>query len=173
MAGDLVTRGAVAGAVAGLVFILANMIYATTQDQPAVAPFLAISTVFHFSDMPVMNPNEVVVGLVTHFGFAVLFGIGFALAVPVLRNPGQLAGAALVYGLLLYVVNFQVLGRIVFDFFQNPKGPNQVFELIVHPLAFGLPLVPFFLGWTGGLGRRGAPTTEAPAVGRGDPAASR
>ncbi len=164
MISDLLARGALAGGVGGLVFILANMIYATTRGKPAVAPFLAISTIFDFSDKPVMNPNEVIVGLVTHFGLAVLFGVLFALAVPLLRNPNQLVGAALAYGVLLYVVNFQVLGRIVFDFFQNPKGPNQVFELIIHPLGYGLVLVPFLIGWTASSRTQVGVTSSGPSA---------
>jgi hypothetical protein len=26
-------------------------------------------------------------------------------------------------------------------------GPDQLFEGLIHPLIFGLGLVPFFLGW--------------------------
>lgn len=37
-------------------FILANMWYAVGSSKPAVAPFLAISTIFHGSAMPVMTP---------------------------------------------------------------------------------------------------------------------
>jgi hypothetical protein len=36
---DLLARGVVAGLAAGFVFILANMIYATSQGMPAIAPF--------------------------------------------------------------------------------------------------------------------------------------
>jgi hypothetical protein len=41
----------------------------------------------------------------------------------------------------------------VFDWFTNPKGPNQGFEVGIHA-GFGLMLVPFFLG----LARRLRPT---------------
>lgn len=148
--GDLITRGAVAGAVAGLVFILANMIYANATGKPEVAPFLDISTIFHFADQPeaatLMQANEVIIGLIVHFSLAVLFGIVFAFLVPLMANAATLTVAALLYGGLLYVVNFQVFGRILFDWFQDDRGPNQVFELIIHPFGYGLILVPFFLG---------------------------
>jgi len=62
----------VAGLAVGLVFILANMIYATSQPAlvdvptgpklPAIAPFLDIGTIFYFDDMP----------LLTHLGFGLL-----------------------------------------------------------------------------------------------------
>lgn len=142
----------------GFVFVLANMWYATTHDKPAVAPFLDISTIFHVSPTPVIAPDEVVIGLVLHFALSLLFGVVFAAAVAVLRlgvRPRMLVAAAVVYGLLLYVVNFQVIGRPFFEWFVNRKGPNQVFELWIHPVAFGLVLVPFFLGWRAVVERTG------------------
>jgi hypothetical protein len=56
-----------------------------------------------------------------------------------------LAAAGVVYGLALYVVNLQILGNTLFEWFTNPQGPNQGFEVFIHA-AFGLLLVPFFLG---------------------------
>ncbi|MFI7360262.1 hypothetical protein ACIBTP_40925 [Streptomyces avidinii] len=148
---EALTRGAIAGLFAGTAFILANMWYAVSQDKPAVGPFLAISTVFHGSDLPVPSPENVVIGLVTHLALSLTFGMGFALLlwlVPMLRGTPMLLGAALANGLALYVLHFQILGRTAFPFFTNPKGPNQVLELLIHPLIFGLLLTPFFLGWT-------------------------
>jgi hypothetical protein len=46
------------------------------------------------------------------------------------------------FGVALYLVNFQILGRTAFPWFQ--EGPDQVFELFAHA-GFGLLLVPFFL----------------------------
>lgn len=148
--GAIFARGATAGLVGGLVFALANMWFAASGGKPAVAPFLAISTIFHASPMPVMDPAEVVIGLVTHVALSVLFGIVFAVAVTVLglgRRPLLLVTASVIFGLALYVVNFQVFGRLFFTWFVNPNGPNQVFELWIHPVAFGLVMVPFFLGF--------------------------
>ncbi len=150
--GELVARGAVAGLTAGFGFLLANMGFATTQGKPAEAPLMDISTVFHGTSKPAgmtPTPDMVATGLVTHFGLSILFGISFALLVAALartlRNPLVLALAGVLYGLALYVVNFQIFGNTVFPWFTNPAGPNQGFEVGIHA-AFGLMLVPFFLG---------------------------
>ncbi|MGH3625822.1 MAG: hypothetical protein ACRDRL_00020, partial [Sciscionella sp.] len=85
---------------------------------------------------------------VLHVGLSLVFGMVFALLVGMLGLEGKpltLTGSAIVYGLLLYVVNFQILARLFFPWFVNPKGPNQPFELWIHPIAFGLLLVPFLL----------------------------
>src|SRR5919198_3642807 len=100
--GGLLTRGAVAGFTAGLAFILANMWFAASQGKPPVAPFMAISTVFHASAMPQPSPENVVVGMVVHIALSVGFGIGFAALlglVPPLRRPVGLTAGALLYGL--------------------------------------------------------------------------
>jgi hypothetical protein len=148
--GALCARGAIAGLVAGFTFVLANMWYADAHGKPAIAPFLDISTIFHGSDKPNLNNAsvDVVAGLVTHFALSMLFGIVFALGVAILRlarPPQLLLAAALVYGLALYVVNFQIVGRAFFPWFVDPSGPNQGFELWIHPVGYGLFLVPFFL----------------------------
>jgi hypothetical protein len=149
--GGWCARGAVAGLVGGFAFILANMWYAGAHGKPSVAPFLDISTVFHGSDAPNLNnaPFDVVVGAVTHFALSMIFGIVFALAVGIFRlarMPLLLVVSAVVYGLALYVVNFQIIGRAFFPWFVNPNGPNQGFELWIHPVGYGLFLVPFFIG---------------------------
>ena len=62
--------------------------------------------------------------------------------------------AGIAYGLLLYVINFQVLGRTAFPWFTNPLGPPQDFEVFIHAV-FGLLLVPFLIGsLPGDRGRR-------------------
>ena len=147
--GAVCARGAVAGLVAGFVFIMANMWYAGAHSKPSIAPYLDISTIFHASKAPVLDPGEAVVGLVTHFALSMLFGIVFAFAVQALglaQRPLLLVAAALLYGLALYVVNFQVIGRAAFPWFVNSNGPNQAFELWIHPIGYGLILVPFFIG---------------------------
>jgi hypothetical protein len=155
--GDLLARGAIAGLSSGLVFLVANMGWAVRDDKPAVAPMIDIATIFHNQDMPMpvealeFGPDNLVVGLTTHLMLSVFFGIGFALiAAAVLRDRGAglLALAGIGYGVLLYVVNFQVLGRLFFEWFTDPMGPPQVFEAFIHGV-FGLLLVPFFLGAVG------------------------
>jgi hypothetical protein len=144
--GQSVSRGAVAGIVSGLVFLIATMGYVTTKDLPAVAPMIDISTIFHGQDRPVPNPDNVVVGLVTHLTLSVVYGVVFALLVGFLPRRAVIVFAAgVVYGLLLYVVNFQIFGRTLFPWFTNPNGPDQGFEVFIHAV-FGLLLAPFLIG---------------------------
>jgi uncharacterized membrane protein YagU involved in acid resistance len=144
--GERITRGAVAGIVAGLVFLIATMGYVTTKGLPAVAPMIDISTIFHGQDQPVANSDNVVVGLVTHLTLSIAFGLVFSLLALVLpRRALVVLGAGVLYGLLLYVVNFQIFGRTLFPWFTNPSGPDQGFEVFIHAV-FGLILAPFMIG---------------------------
>jgi uncharacterized membrane protein YagU involved in acid resistance len=144
--GQRITRGAIGGIVAGLVFLIATMGYVTTQGKPAVAPMIDISTIFHGQDQPVPNSDNVVVGLVTHLTLSIAFGVVFGLLVLLLPRRGLIVlGAGVVYGLVLYVVNFQILGRTLFPWFTDPNGPDQGFEVFIHAV-FGLVLAPFLIG---------------------------
>ena len=135
-------RGAVGGVFAGLIFLLGNMWFADSQGMPAVAPLLDISTIFHFSDQPEVSPENVAIGLIVHLVLSMAFGIAFALVVPLLTNARMLVAGAVGFGVALYLFNFQVLGRLFFEWFQ--EGPNQLFELFIHAV-YGLLLVPFFV----------------------------
>jgi hypothetical protein len=137
-------RGVVAGLAAGLLFLLANMWYADSQGLPAVAPLYDISTIFHFADEPQPSPENLAVGLIVHLTLSAAFGATFALLAPVVKGSARLVAASGVFGLVLYVVNFQILGRLFFEWFQ--EGPNQTFEVFAH-LGYGLLLAPFIVGY--------------------------
>ena len=145
--GDRLARGTVAGLFAGIVFLIAQMGWAVQRlDLPAVAPLLDISTIFNGIDtMPMVTPDNLLIGLVTHLTLTMLFGIGFAFIAAFLRSPLILAAGGLAFGVVLYVVNIQILGRVAFEWFTDPKGPPQGFELVIHAV-YGLLLVPFFIG---------------------------
>ena len=61
--------------------------------------------------------------------------------VPLLRGPRAVLLGALAFGIGLYVFNFQILGRLFFEWFL--EGPNQLFEIFIHAV-YGLLVVPFF-----------------------------
>jgi hypothetical protein len=145
--GGLLARGAIAGIVAGMAFLLAMMWFAVSQGKPGISPLYKISTVFHASTAPVLTPTEPVLGLTIHIVLSFGFGMGFAvLLVPWLRNLLALVLGGLGAGLALWVLNIQILGRTLFPAFA-PKGPSDlIFGLVDHVLIFGLLLVPFFLG---------------------------
>lgn len=151
--------GVVGGTFAGLLFLLANMWYADSQGLPAVAPLYDMSTIFYFTDKPDPQPINAAVGLVVHLTLSAAFGATLAVLAPLARGVARLAGLGAVFGLALYVVNFQILGRIAFEWFQ--EGPNQTLEVFAH-LGYGLLLVPFLVRFAGAA--RPAEATASPAL---------
>jgi hypothetical protein len=150
-------RGVVAGTAAGLLFLLANMWYADSQGMPAAAPLYDISTIFHFADKPEPSPENLVIGLVVHLTLAAAFGAAFAVLAPLARGRAMVVAFGAAFGLALYVLNFQILGRLFFEWFQ--EGPNQAFEVVAH-LGYGLLLTPFALD----LAATGPATASAPSA---------
>jgi len=112
--------------------------------------------------------HRAITGVITHFSLSVLFGLVFGLLVPMFSNGWALTAAGFVYGGLLYAINFLVFGSLIFEWFGpgEPRGPDQIFELIVHPTAYGLVLVPFFIDL---VRRLGPPAAQAAAESAGEP----
>ncbi len=137
-----IAYGVVGGTFAGLFFLLANMWYADSQGLPAVAPLYDISTIFYFTDKPDPQPVNAAVGLIVHLTLSGAFGAALAALAPLAKGAARLVGLGAAFGLVLYVVNFQILGRVAFEWFQ--EGPNQTFEVFAH-LGYGLLVVPFLV----------------------------
>lgn len=132
LASDLV-RGAIGGLVAGIIFAVATMWFVTSLDMPARTPLLMISTVVLGDDAMTNGDANSTIGWIVHLVLSIAFGLVFALIARRLRTNGEVALAGLVYGGLLYLVNFQILARIWFETF---KMANQPFEVVVH-IVFG------------------------------------
>ncbi len=137
-----IAYGVVGGTFAGLLFLLANMWYADSQGLPAVAPLYDISTIFYFADKPDPQPVNAAVGLIVHLTLSGAFGAALAAFAPLAKGAARLVGMGVAFGLVLYLVNFQILGRVAFEWFQ--EGPNQTFEVFAH-LGYGLLVVPFLV----------------------------
>ena len=149
-----VYRGAEGGLIAGLAFILADMGWSRLHDELATIPIYGVATVFNVSDQLEKTPDNLAIGIFTHAWLAAFFGVVFALVLPLIGprlraiahgelSTLMLAGA--LYGVVLYLVNYQVLGRLVFEWFSGPHRPDLFISVFVHVL-YGLALAPFFLG---------------------------
>ena len=137
-------RGALAGLVAGLLFILATMWLASADGKPADMPLRMISTILKGDAAMADGTTSVGLGWATHLVMSAIFGVVFALVTPMLKTNGTAAIIGTVYGLLLYVVNFLVLAPLVFTTFQKA---NQPFELVVHVVFGTLVGFAFFSSW--------------------------
>ncbi len=134
--GLLAVWGALAGFLAGVVFMAINAWSATSTGHPAFTPFRTVATL---AQGPPPAAATVWIGMVIHSLLAALFGLVLAIVFAPLRRRGVRTGAliwaGLVYGGLIYVVDFQVLARLVGQFTAF-RSTNQPLELAAH-LVFG------------------------------------
>lgn len=154
-----VVRGVVGGEVAGVVFAGVTMWFASTMpDGKAEMPLHMMSTIVQGSGAMEAGTTSAGLGVAVHLVLSALFGVVFALLVPLLRTNGTVALAGLVYGVGLYVVNFLILAPLVFTVFQ---GANQPFELFAHAVYGSLLSFSFY----GSGARRGEGIASVGATG--------
>ncbi len=135
-------RGATGGVLAGLVFAGVTMWFAQSTGGKLDMPLRMISTIVKGDAAMAAGTTSVALGALVHVVLSALFGMVFALAVPLFRTNGTAALAGTLYGLLLYIVNFLVLSPLVFTTF---RGANQPFEVFAH-VVFGTLLSFAFFG---------------------------
>lgn len=158
-----VYHGAEGGVVAGLAFILADMGWSRLHGEPATTPIHGVATVFNVSDHIERTPDSLSIGLITHAVLAMIFGVVFAVLLGQVRRLESFAGGELrmlclggaIYGLGLYLVNYQLLGHVAFKWFTGPHHPDVAVSLFIHVL-YGVLLAPFFLGLVPPARARGA-----------------
>jgi len=135
-----VVRGLVGGELAGAVFVLVTVWFMLDAGAGADAPFLMMSTIAAGSDALATGDANVTLGVLVHLGVAALYGALFGLVAPRLRTNGTLLLAAGVFGIVVYLINFQILSPLFFPAFQEV---NQSFEVLVHILYGQLVAVMF------------------------------
>lgn len=141
--GTRLLAGAVGGFLAGAGFIALLSWFDTTVGKDRLMPFRVVATLAEGPSAVMNGTADVWVGMAIHAALSVLFGVGFALLTAPVRSNRVMALAGLVYGGVLYVVDFQVLARYVDQFGALLRGPNQPVVASLH-LLFGL-VVPLFV----------------------------
>jgi uncharacterized membrane protein YagU involved in acid resistance len=138
---SLLTRGAIGGIVAGMVFAVANMWFASSNGMPAIMPLKTIASIVQGAPAAMDGSASPLIGVLVHIVLSIAFGIGLALVARALPAPGPIAVAALVYGAALYVVNFLILAPLFFEAFTMA---NQPFEAVAH-VVYAAVVLPFLL----------------------------
>jgi hypothetical protein len=147
-------RGAAAGVGAGIVFIAITMWFADSMGDPARMPLHMIATVVQGDDAMMEGDTNATVGAIVHLVISAGYGIAFALVLPWLRTDAIVAAAATLFGVVLYVVNFEILAPWLFT---TLDMANKPFELAIH-IVFGSLLGLGLLHYGVGVVRRVATT---------------
>lgn len=127
--------GVIDGFLAGVAFIALTSWFATSMGMPQLSPFRAIATIIQGPQAAASGTAHIWLGMVIHSLLAAIFGLVFALVTAGIRSAILVALAGPIFGAIVYIVNFQVLARIVPQF-SVFRGINQPFEAAVH-LVFG------------------------------------
>jgi hypothetical protein len=140
----LPAEGAVGGLIAGAVFAVASMVVVAAQGGPLLAPWRMFASVL-LGEGALAGPMTLgifVVGFIVHFALSAVFGaiwgvVAAAVSPGVRDSYGSHSAAGGIYGLVLYLVNFQILARLLFPQF---LATGAVAQILLHILAFGVPL---------------------------------
>jgi hypothetical protein len=145
-AGSWILPGAVMGVAAGGVFLIFEMIATGIMGQSAFEPFRMIAAVILGEGaLPAHStiglPAVVPVALAIHYALSAFYGAVFGAAVGAigtLRNDRMaLAGAASVFGFVLWLANFGAIAPALFPLFLMA---DPAVQFIAHTLFFGTPL---------------------------------
>jgi len=139
-----IKEGAGFGLIAGAVFAIAQVIATMIAGEAAIVAFRRLASVLLGPDALAVTPTvtAVGVGLVGHFFLSVMFGLFYgiynsALTMPTRRSFQRQAVIGPLYGVMLWLVNFQVFARYRYPWLLELPAAPQVF---LHAVCFGLPL---------------------------------
>ena len=139
-----VGMGALAGVLAGLVFALFQVIMSAAGLGTPLSGLIVMVEGVTFGSgsgsisAPAIAAPEIAIAGLTHLVLSAIYGAVFgavASKVGALRsNRIALIGAATVFGLLIWIVNFFVIAPVAFPWFAQTNG---VVQFIAHTLFYG------------------------------------
>jgi hypothetical protein len=132
-------QGAIAGIVAGIVFAAFEMI-ASALMMGAEAFFMPLRMIGAILlGAEALDPAYSllaagVAGLVVHVALSIIYGVIFGEIAAMLRGPSAFIGAASIFGLVLWLINFHVIAPTAFPWFLDA---NPLVQFIAHTFFFG------------------------------------
>lgn len=133
--GQYLTMGVIGGFLAGVAFIALTSWFAVSRGNPQLSPFRLIASLAQGPAAAIDATGDLWLGMLIHSLLAAIFGLIFALVTVSIRSARLVALAGPIFGAIVYVVNFQVLARLI-DQFSAFRTVNQPFEASVH-LVYG------------------------------------
>jgi hypothetical protein len=138
------------GLVAGVIFALVEIAASTMMGSPALAPLrMFASVVLGESAMETATPGTaILVGSIAHLVLSGLYGLVYGLVNAMFSTKADTGWArqavfGLLFGAAIWLVNFQLFARILYPWFLDAP---QLAQLLLHSVAFGLPLALMYAG---------------------------
>lgn len=132
------------GVLAGLALAASETVYSVFAGQPAQTPIhMAASLMLGASAFAgTSTALVIVVGAIVHLCLSAVYGAFYgvynsALTMETRRSWNRQAVLGLLFGFMLWLVNFQFFARAHFPWFlDGPHGPH----IVTHAVFYGLPL---------------------------------
>jgi hypothetical protein len=145
-----VAEGALYGVLAGILFGLVEIGAAALMGAPASGPLRMFASIVLGRDALGAGSlgTVAIVGSIVHLALSAIFGIVYRAFLAWLAPGRRLAwgkqgGVGLLYGGALWLVNFQIVARLLYPWFLDTP---QLQQFLLHALFFGLPLSWMYAG---------------------------
>lgn len=132
------------GLVAGAIFAIMEMIGAALMGDPPLMPVRMFASTVLGEQALTETPlgTAVVVGIVAHFALSAIYGLIYGaingtFSAATETSYGRQAGLGLLFGAALWLINFQIIARILYPWFLMTP---QFLQMAMHAVFFGLPL---------------------------------
>lgn len=132
------------GLVAGVLFATMQIAGSAMMGQAPLMPLRMFASVLvgHGAMQSPSLGSVVVVGILVHLilsaGFGLIYGIVNArLSSKTETSWGRQTALGLLFGAMLWLVNFQIVARILYPWFLTTP---QLLQMAMHAMFFGLPL---------------------------------
>ena len=138
-----VGEGIKAGLIAGVIFAMMEIVGAAMMGNPPLMPVrMFASVVLGQGAMEGPLGVPLVVGTIAHLVLSAVFGIVYGLLAARTSEAtktsfGRQAGLGILFGLVVWLVNFHIIARVLYPWF---LGTPQFLQAVMHGLFFGLPL---------------------------------
>lgn len=132
------------GLIAGMIFGVMEVVGAAMMGNPPLMPVrMFASTVL--GEQALMQTSAAIaipVGLIAHFLLSAIFGaiygvVNARLSTATETSYARQAGIGLLFGVGLWLVNFQIIARVLYPWFLTTP---QFLQMAMHAMFFGLPL---------------------------------
>jgi hypothetical protein len=136
-------EGITAGLIAGVIFAMMEIAGAAMMGNPPLMPVrMFASVVLGQGAMEGPLGVPLVVGTIAHLvlsaGFGIVYGLLAARTSEATKTSfGRQAGLGILFGLVVWLVNFHIIARVLYPWF---LGAPQFLQAMMHGLFFGLPL---------------------------------
>lgn len=132
------------GLIAGVIFAIVEVVAAGAMGDPPLMPLrMFASVILGQAALETFSvATAVVVGGITHLVLSAIFGLIYGLINSRLSAETQTgwawqSGLGLVFGAAIWLVNFQVIARLLYPWFLTTP---QFLQMLMHAMFFGLPL---------------------------------